>query len=55
MYKIPISASEIEMLTCLGSKVITWASMYSEKELIVDINHYERLVWEKARFQRFGW
>ena len=47
-----MSVSVTDRLISFASELITCAFMYSEKALIADINHYERLEWEKARFQR---
>ncbi len=46
MYNIPISVSAIEILISLASELIICAFMYSEKELIADINHMNRVMTE---------
>ncbi len=44
MYNVPISDCLMERLTSFDEAFIIWASNAFEKELIVDINHYERLI-----------
>jgi len=46
MYKIATSDPVIDRLTWFGDEFSTRACMYSEKELIVDINHYQRIMGE---------
>jgi len=43
MYNVPISDSLIERLTSFEEDFVICAFKVFEKELIVDINHYERL------------
>ena len=46
MYKVATSDPVIDRLTSFGDEFSTRACMYSEKELIVDINHYQRIMGE---------
>ena len=49
MYKVPISDCLIDRLTSFDDDLVTSASKVFEKELIVDINHYER-IWELTQY-----
>ena len=55
MYKVPISDCFIDRLTSFEDDFVTSASNAFEKELIVDINQYERIRWETAQFLKLNY